>query len=151
MKVHPRDKELLIGTHSRGVFVLPLRKIQELTPEVLGKALYVLEPDEVQLPFVRRGEAPAAEVSARILVYSKDGGSGKLVIKTATGKILKEMGVELKAGLSDLVWDLRAEGQKERVAAGEYQVEVSLGPETQSRKLKLVMARMSYMEFEVDD
>ncbi|HAR36841.1 MAG TPA: glycosyl hydrolase, partial [Acidobacteria bacterium] len=151
MKIHPRERELLIGTHSRGVFVLPLKKIQELTPEVLGKALWLLEPDEVQLPFVRRGEAPTAEVKAQLLVYSKDGGAGKLVIKTSSGKIIKEMGLELKAGLNDLTWDLRAEGQKERVAAGEYQLEVSLGQETQSRKLKLVMARISFMEFEVDD
>lgn len=151
MKIHPRERELLIGTHSRGVFVLPLKKIQELTPEVLGKALHVLEPDEVQLPLARRGEAPAVEVAARILVYSKDGGQGKLAIKTATGKVLKEMAVDLKPGLNDLSWDLRAEGQKERVAAGEYQVEVSLGQETQARKLRLVAASLRYMEFEVDD
>jgi len=151
MKIHPRERELLIGTHSRGVFVLPLKMIQELTTEVLGRTLYVLEPDEVQLPFVRRGEAPAAEVAARILVYARDGGQGKMVIKTAAGKVLKEMAVELKAGLNDLTWDLKAEGQKERVAAGEYQVEVSLGQETQTRKLRLVMASMRYMEVEVDD
>ncbi len=151
MKIHPRDRELLIGTHSRGVYVLPLKKIQELKSEVLGKTLHVLEPDEVELPFVRRGEAPAAEISAHILVYSKDGGPGRLVIKSAAGKVLKETAVELKAGLNDLTWDLRAEGQKERVAAGEYQVEISLGQETQARKLRLVMSGPRYMEFEADD
>ncbi|MDI6697850.1 MAG: glycosyl hydrolase [Candidatus Saccharicenans sp.] len=151
MKIHPRDRELLIGTHSRGVYVLSLNKIQELTAEVLGRTLHVLEPDEVRLPFVRRGEAPAAEVSAHILVYSKDGGPGRLVIKSAAGKVLKETTVELKAGLNDLTWDLRAEGQKESVAAGEYQVEVSLGQETGASKLRLVMSSPRYMEFEVDD
>lgn len=151
MKIHPRDRELLIGTHSRGVYVLPLKKIQELKSEVLGKPLHVLEPDEVELPFVRRGEAPAAEISAHILVYSKDGGPCRLVIKSAAGKVFKETAVELKAGLNDLTWDLRAEGQKERVVAGEYQVEVSLGQETQARKLRLVMSGPRYMEFEADD
>lgn len=151
MKVHPRERELLIGTHSRGVFVLSLKKIQELTPEVLEKTLYLLEPDEVQLPPVRRGEVPAGEIVAHLLVYSKDGGAGKLVIKTSSGKVIKEIDIELKSGLNDLTWDLRAEGQKDIVAAGEYQVEVSLGQETQSRKLKLVMARMSFMELEADD
>ncbi|MCX8160165.1 MAG: glycosyl hydrolase [Candidatus Saccharicenans sp.] len=151
MKIHPRERELLIGTHSRGVFVLPLKKIQELTPEVLSQALHVLEPDEVQLPMARRGEVPAVEVNARILAYCRDGGSGRLIIKTATGKVLKEMAVDLKPGLNTLAWDLRAEGQKERVAAGEYQVEVSLGQLTQARRLRLVMPSARYMEFEVDD
>lgn len=96
-------------------------------------------------------KAPAVEVSARILVYSKDGGPGKLAIKTTTGKVLREMAVDLKPGLNDLSWDLKAEGQKERVAAGEYQVEVSLGQETQARRLRLVAASLRYMEFEVDD
>ncbi|MGB9893213.1 MAG: VPS10 domain-containing protein [Candidatus Saccharicenans sp.] len=150
MKVHPREKELLIGTHGRGVFVLPLKKIQELTPQVLVKELHLLELDEVSLPAPRRGEAPTEISPARIFVYAKNGGSGKLTIKNSSGKVLREFTVEFKAGLNSLTWDLLAEGQKERVGAGEYQVEVSLGPETQSGKLKLVVARMNYMEFEVD-
>ena len=150
MKVHPREKELLIGTHGRGVFVVSLKKIQELTPQVLAKELHLLELDEVTLPAPRRGEAPAEISPAKIFVYAKNGGSGKLTIKNSSGQVLREFPVELKAGLNSLRWDLLAEGQKERVGAGEYQVEVSLGQETRSGKLKLVIARTNYMEFEVD-
>lgn len=151
MKVHPREKELIIGTHGRGVFVMSLKKIQELTPEVLNSPLHLLEIDEVQLPFVRRGEAPPAEVQARIFVYTRDGGEGQLVIKNSSGKVIKQMPLRLLPGLNDFPWDLRPDGQKERVAAGEYQVEVTLGQESGSRKLKLVPARTGYMEFPVDD
>jgi hypothetical protein len=150
MKIHPRENELIIVTHGRGVFVLPLKKIQELTPQVLEKKLYFLEPDEVNLPFRRRGEEAAEELEARFLIYSRDGGTGKLMIKNSAGKVLKEMAVELKAGLNEITWDLRAEGLKERAGAGEYQVEVALGQETQTRKLKLLASRMQYMRFEVD-
>jgi hypothetical protein len=150
MKIHPRENELIIVTHGRGVFVLPLKKIQELTPQVLEKKLYFLEPDEVNLPFRRRGEEAAEELEARFLIYSRDGGTGKLMIKNSAGKVLKEMAVELKAGLNEITWDLRAEGLKERAGPGEYQVEVALGQETQTRKLKLLASRMQYMRFEVD-
>ncbi len=151
MKVHPRERELIIGTHGRGVFVLSLDKIQELTPEVLEKPLHLLGLDEVNLPFFRRGEILAAEVLAKIFVYAKEGGQGRLVIKNSSGKVLKEMAVELKAGLNSLTWDLKPEGQEARVGAGEYQIEVSLGPENRVGKLKVQAARMGSMEFEVND
>lgn len=150
MKVHPREKELIVGTHGRGVFILSLKKIQELTTEVLSRPLHLMELDEVRLPFVRRGEMPGLEPEARIFVYSRDGGDGRLTIKTAAGKLLKQMDISFQPGLNDFAWDLRAEDQKDRVAAGEYQVEVTLGQETRAGKLKITTARMSFMRFDVE-
>ncbi|MGB9836709.1 MAG: VPS10 domain-containing protein [Candidatus Saccharicenans sp.] len=146
MKIHPRDRELLIGTHGRGVFVLPVQKIEEMTPEVLSKELYAFEPDEVTVP-AGRGEAegqPAPQ--ARFLVYSRSGGSGKMIIKDSSGRVLREEAVEFRAGLNDLAWDLKAEGQKERAKPGEYQVEFYLGQLSQSKKFKVTAARPSFME-----
>ena len=146
MKIHPRERELLIGTHGRGVFVLPVQKIEEMTPEVLDRELHAFEPEEVVLP-AERGEAEAGpEPKAVFLVYTKTGGAGKLVVKDSSGKVLKEIKADYRPGLNDLTWDLRAEGQKEKVRPGEYQVEFYLGQLSQSKKLKVSTARFSFME-----
>ncbi len=146
MKIHPRERELLIGAHGRGVFVLPVQKIEEMTPEVLGRELHAFEPEEVVLP-AERGEAEAGpEPKAVFLVYTKTGGAGKLVVKDSSGKVLKEIKADYRPGLNDLTWDLRAEGQKEKVRPGEYQVEFYLGQLSQSKKLKVSTARFSFME-----
>jgi len=148
LKIHRRDKELIIGTHGRGVFVLPVRKIQDMTTQVLGEELYLFEPDEVSLPPVRAEIEPGEEPMAEFLVYAKSGGTGNLVVKDSAGKNIKETAVEIKPGLNQFSWDLRPEGQKDRVRPGEYAVEIVMGKESESKKFKVVTARMSYMEFE---
>ncbi len=45
--VHPRDKELVVGTHGRSIFIASVRHIQQLTPEVLAKPLHVFSLDPV--------------------------------------------------------------------------------------------------------
>jgi photosystem II stability/assembly factor-like uncharacterized protein len=151
MKVHPRDRELIIGTHGRGVFVLPVKKIEEMTAQVLSQELYLFDVDEINLPVGRQEVAAGIEPQAKFLIYAKSGGSGRLVIKDISGKALKEVAVEIKAGLNEFSWDLKPEGQKNRVKAGEYQVEVTLGKEVVAKKFKVAMAQMNFMEFEGDD
>jgi hypothetical protein len=148
LKIHPRDKELIIGTHGRGVFVLPVQKIEEMTPQVLAEELYIFDPDEVSLPPARREPGAGEEPLAKFLVYAKNGGTGNLVVKDSAGKNLKEMAVEIKPGLNQFIWDLKPEGQKDRIRPGEYVVEIVMGKESELKKFKVVMARMSYMEFE---
>ncbi|HEK86341.1 MAG: VPS10 domain-containing protein [Candidatus Saccharicenans sp.] len=151
LKIQPREKELIIGTHGRGVFVLPVQKIEQMTPQVLAKELYVFEPDEVSLPAGRREVEVGPEPQARFLVYAKTDGSGQLAVKDLAGKVLKEMEVQFKAGLNEFTWDLKPEGQKIRVKPGDYQVEVSKGQIAETKKFKVMSARMNFMEFETDD
>jgi photosystem II stability/assembly factor-like uncharacterized protein len=33
LRIHPRENELIIGTHGRGVFILPVKSIQQLASE----------------------------------------------------------------------------------------------------------------------
>ncbi|NIM10976.1 MAG: hypothetical protein GTO45_03230 [Candidatus Aminicenantes bacterium] len=33
LQIHPREKELIIGTHGRGVYIVPIEEIRKLTPD----------------------------------------------------------------------------------------------------------------------
>ncbi len=47
LRVHPQG-ELIIGTHGRGVFVLPVKNIRESTAKVLAGNLYIFEIEPLQ-------------------------------------------------------------------------------------------------------
>lgn len=42
LKVHPRDRELIVGTHGRSIWVVDVAPLQQLTPQVLAAAQPVL-------------------------------------------------------------------------------------------------------------
>jgi hypothetical protein len=44
LAVHPRDRELVIGTHGRGVWIMDVAPLQQLTRSVLEKDVALLEP-----------------------------------------------------------------------------------------------------------
>jgi photosystem II stability/assembly factor-like uncharacterized protein len=44
LQVHPRDRDLIAGTHGRSIYVLPIAPLQELTERVRGDALHLFPP-----------------------------------------------------------------------------------------------------------
>ena len=45
--VHPRDRELVAGTHGRSVWIVDVLPIQDLTPEIRAKAAHLFFVDPV--------------------------------------------------------------------------------------------------------
>jgi hypothetical protein len=41
--IHPRENDLVVGAHGRGVFITDISPLQELTPEVLARDVYLFE------------------------------------------------------------------------------------------------------------
>jgi hypothetical protein len=41
--IHPRENDLVVGTHGRGVFITDISPLQELTAEVLAKDVHLFE------------------------------------------------------------------------------------------------------------
>lgn len=125
LRVHPRDRELIAGTHGRSVWILDALPTQELTPEVLKSPLSAFAIDKIQVSrawksapsqwFGHLFEAPKANFS----FYANAAGPVKIQIKTAKDELLQELAVEAQAGLNQLSWDLRID--QERALAIEAQ------------------------------
>ncbi|MGB8952342.1 MAG: hypothetical protein WCC06_06725 [Candidatus Aminicenantales bacterium] len=144
MRIHPRDKHLIIGTHGRGVFVLPAGRIQQLTPDILAKGLYLFAvPEAMLVPRQMSMGRDGAELkpNARFEFYAAAAGQANIAVKDASGNVLKEMAVDVRRGLNAAEWNLIAEGQKNPVKPGEYQVEVRTGKETAAGTFKVVPFR----------
>jgi len=41
LKIHPREKEIIVATHGRSIFIADISPLEEMTPEVLAKNIYL--------------------------------------------------------------------------------------------------------------
>jgi photosystem II stability/assembly factor-like uncharacterized protein len=131
LSVHPRDNDLLVATHGRGVWIVDdITPLRALTPEVLAAdADFVQSAPPVQaIPggefgfggdaeFVGRAESD----NAQIVYYQRKRhifGDLKFEIYDAAGKLVSTIPGNKRRGLNRIEWSMRAKGPKVPPAAG---------------------------------
>ena len=116
--IHPRDNDLVLGTHGRGVWILDqINALQELTPEVTAKPahLFSMEPAE-QIRYRREGahtgnmiffgENPPA--GAIIDYWMREADDDVAVtVHDASGAQVASVQTSTDPGVNRVVWDLR--------------------------------------------
>lgn len=161
--VHPRERDLVIATHGRSLFVIDdLRSVEALTEDARSKPLLVFEPREAfgrhllrgwedsAGTAVYRGENPPA--GALIQVWVKESGPDplKVEVANAAGQTVASFTVPFPpAGINRVVWDLKptkdylteygGEGAL-FVPSGEYTVTATRGKDSQKQTLKVTIA-----------
>ena len=111
--IHPRENDLVVGTHGRGFFITDISPLQELTPDVLAKDVYLfqIEP-KVQwiMPhqtvvsyqnFAGENEPHGVVINYYLKQPVEDG----VIIKIMEGKrVINELKGSNKAGLNRVEW-----------------------------------------------
>jgi hypothetical protein len=132
--VHPRDGELVAGTHGRSIYILDIAPLQQLSDEALISDAHLFAPKPATLwrvdltrnkgasgarrfaapnPYselVQEGDASGlAPPGAAIYYYLKTAAreSVKIVVADASGRIVRELAGPAEAGLNRVLWDLR--------------------------------------------
>jgi photosystem II stability/assembly factor-like uncharacterized protein len=125
--VHPREKDLVIGTHGRGIYIIdditPLEKLAEANRA--GTYLFPVKPatqynPNTSIPGGARGAsasgdreyaAPNPAFGAIITYFLRDslpkGGDVTLGVYDATGQRVRELSANKKQGMHRVTWDLR--------------------------------------------
>jgi len=141
MKIHPREKDLIIGTHGHGVYILSIGRLRQLTPEVLGKAVHLFDLEETSvMPITVAGSAAMMEYfsgSTSLDFYAAKEGPVKITVKNAAGETVWAKDVPAVRGLNPLKWNLRRDDGKRPIPVGEYSVEVKSGDATDTKTLKV--------------
>jgi photosystem II stability/assembly factor-like uncharacterized protein len=82
LKVHPRDRELIAGTHGRGIMILDVAPLQQMNANVLGRGAHLFTPTAALL----YGQAPAPSEMRAHRGWRVDGGpSGAVISYRLTG------------------------------------------------------------------
>ena len=108
--IHPRDKDLLVGTHGRSIYVADIQHLQQLDEIILAKKLYIFKVNKVRYSS-RWGESRSkwsepSLPSFKIPVYTNAASTAKMTIKTKDGVTLKVLETPMSKGLNYLEYDL---------------------------------------------
>jgi photosystem II stability/assembly factor-like uncharacterized protein len=157
--VHPREPDLIIGTHGRGIWILDhIQGLQQLTPEVRASSAHIfdnplatlwleIEPQYDGGAYAFKGENPSK--SAVISYWLGSGGRVSFEITDEAGEVVRGCTVQGQPGVGVVEWDLRqgtgeggcaadpsamsfAERARlgDRVEPGSYRVRMTSGGET---------------------
>ncbi|HKE28769.1 MAG TPA: hypothetical protein VKB88_40745 [Bryobacteraceae bacterium] len=133
--IHPRENDLILGTHGRSIWVLDdATFLQEMNAQVSGESAYLFS----MRPALRfdggggRGgggigmggnkpfAGPNPPYGAPVTYYLQERGPSKIEILDATGKLVRDLGpVPQQAGVNRVVWDLRMQPPRARRVSGE--------------------------------
>jgi photosystem II stability/assembly factor-like uncharacterized protein len=114
LAIQPRENELVIATHARSAWVLPLKSVYDLTPEIRKKDLTLLEVENVTRlstwGYDRRErwntEGPRAP-KVNVNFITKEPGKATIRIKDKAGKLVKEKTVDAVRGYNFTDIDLQ--------------------------------------------
>ena len=160
LAIHPRESDLLVATHGRGVYILDdLTPIRALTPEILAKdfamlpsrpSVLALAASEQRFDGNAEFEGRTLPDAAAIAYYQKKRhifGDLKLDIYDAKGALLTSLQGDKRKGLNRVQWPERAKPPKVPAAPGLVENEfVFLGPQVQegTYTVKLTKGKETY-------
>jgi photosystem II stability/assembly factor-like uncharacterized protein len=162
LQIHPRDRDLVAGTHGRSIFILDdITGLEQMTPANLAKPLVLFSPRPARGFYVAERSAfwgndrfgaknpPYAIFNYWVKEHSADG--AKLLIADAKGFKVRELQGPAEPGLNRISWDLtrdkqqridppeaQASGQTPFVPAGEYELTLSVGKQKVKGKLAVI-------------
>ena len=138
--VHPRDRELVAGTHGRSIWVIDALPIQEMA-NVRDDAVHVFPLEELQAngswygrrwPWRRGDDDPEIEVP----FWSAAAGSAVLTIHDGDDRELARREMEVEDGVSVFTWDLLLDEEKALAAEQESLVGVDDDGEKKKKRKK---------------
>jgi photosystem II stability/assembly factor-like uncharacterized protein len=153
---HPRDNDMILGTHGRSIFVLDdVEPLAGLTTEVLNSDVHLFDPRPAlvfkqwknesygaQRQFI--GPNPAYGAMLNYYLKSAPQGDVKVSVTDADGKLVKQLVGTKDVGINRVAWDLRyaapegVSGAKgPLVAAGKYTIKVAAGGKEVSKTVQV--------------
>ncbi len=118
--VHPRDNDLILGTHGRGIWILDdVNALQSLTREVLTAEAHLFPSEPIEMiryvglkaqdgDMVFRGKnPPAGAILDYYLASEGDEGSVELAIHDDSGGLIRKLEPSSKKGINRTIWNLR--------------------------------------------
>jgi len=127
LAVQKRDRDLVIGTYGRGIYIADISPLKEFTAENLAKDAFLFDVEEAIRwnRFERRGESYGEfakvfnpPVGTTFYYHLKgEPKTVKLIVKDCAGEVVQELSGTAKAGLQKTFWNLTRRIDPQEAAA----------------------------------
>lgn len=119
--IHPRENDLIFGTHGRSIWILDdIAPLEQLSEKVLTSPCYLFDilPAIIFNPFYHKGSlghkvfvAPNPPFGAIISYFLKEKAKEdvKIIIQDSEGRQIRELKGSKEEGINRITWDLRYE------------------------------------------
>jgi photosystem II stability/assembly factor-like uncharacterized protein len=130
IQIHPRDNDLLLATHGRGLYIMDdISALQNLAPALTADAtLFDIRPATRWVLWNRdgnlgqkkwAGENPPNGALITYFLKSQPAGEVNIAISDANGRVVRRMRrVSDDAGVNRVVWDLKSDAPPGTVGGG---------------------------------
>jgi photosystem II stability/assembly factor-like uncharacterized protein len=118
LAIHPREQELIVGTHGRGIYIADISALQALTPAALSNDAVLapivptvqfdagLRPNTASLNYDGQSRAPGVHIS----YYLKSAAEGVSVRVYDGARVIAEMAnAPGRAGLTTIRWTMQGQ------------------------------------------
>lgn len=110
--IHPRDREIVAGTHGRSVWIADVLPVQELTEKVQAESVHVfpIDPEQADRGWRSRpsrwfDETPDLPKST-ISFWAVSDGQARLRVLDEKKHALREISIDARRGINTIEWDL---------------------------------------------
>jgi photosystem II stability/assembly factor-like uncharacterized protein len=110
--IHPRENEIVVGTHGRSIFIADVKNVQQLNDSLISKNLHLfsLKPINYSSRWGKAGWYGKYDDIEKqqypINFYSKQAGKATASIQTNRGFVLKKWDISMEKGINNTNWDL---------------------------------------------
>ena len=117
LKIHPREHDLIVATHGRGIFITDISALEEISDKTLAQDFHLFDVESKVKWIVRRANVSATTNfngesepnGVMINYYQKAPAAGDVVVKVMQGsRVLAETKGPNAAGLNQVLWNMRA-------------------------------------------
>jgi hypothetical protein len=112
LAIHPRERELIAGTHGRSAWIVDVLPLQELTPKLQGETLKLFPVEDVQAERDWRGrpgqwfdETPSLP-SLEGTFWAKAAGPATLSVLDENKNVVKTLKLDVARGVNSWRWHL---------------------------------------------
>ena len=117
LQIHPRDRELIAGTHGRAIWILDISQLQQMTPAVVAKSAHLFEPPpafqyvqpiqgsepRAQRGWKGDGGPSGAEISYRLNAAVT--GAVRVLVVNTRGDTVARLNGGTAAGVNKVTWN----------------------------------------------
>ena len=135
--IHPRENDLIVGTHGRSIYVTNIEVLQKLNQSILDSELYIYDLDEVKFSSrwgSKNWYGNTTEPDIEVIVFSKNKSQVDFLVKNDFGIIFNKT-YNLDKGLNFIKNNLYDKDNKKYIEKGEYIIQVKNNISSNENKL----------------